>query len=217
MPYTYDTLTDDVIANMEEDSSEFVSALPGIINRAQIYLQNRLDSIEIIYTVTVSVSIGNRELSLPDNLQVLKSIAVSTSTGHVDLVEQTNEFLTAYWPVYASVGQPKYYAPVDNTKIYLAPTPAAHNAARLEYVGRVTTLSDVETSNWFSNYAEAAFFAAAMMYANMWTKNSTAVTMWKSAADEEIILLNNVAKRSRRSDTSDRSFGSPENTQTGST
>ena len=31
MPYTYSTLANDIIANMEEDSAEFVSALPSII------------------------------------------------------------------------------------------------------------------------------------------------------------------------------------------
>jgi len=50
-----------------------------------------------------------------------------------------------------------------------------------------------------------------MMYANMWTKNPNATNIWKGAADEELSVLNNTARRARRSDDTDRSGGSPEN------
>lgn len=211
MTYTYATLTEDVIANMEEDSDEFVSALPSIITRAQGYLQRRIDSVNILRTTTISVSASERAITLPTDLLVLKSIQVSLSAGWSNLIQQTNEYLTAYWPVYTSVGEPKYYAPVDNTTILVAPTPASATAAQVEYVARVTMLTSALPSNWFSENADSAFFAAAMMYANLWTKNQAAADRWKATVDEELFTLNNEARRARRSDTSDRSAGTPEN------
>ena len=92
MPYTYSTLTNDVIANMEEDSDEFVSALPSIIERAQSHLQRRIDPINIIRFTEVSVSAGNRTLPLPSDLLVLKSIQVCATGGWSNLLEQNNEF-----------------------------------------------------------------------------------------------------------------------------
>lgn len=211
MSYTYPTLVTDVIANMEEDSDEFTSALPSIITRAQGYLQRRIDSVNILRTATISVSASERSVILPSDLLVLKSIQVSLSAGWTNLVQQTNEYLTAYWPVYTSVGEPKYYAPVDNTTILVAPTPASATAAQVEYVARVTMLTSAEPSNWFSENADAALFAAAMMYANLWTKNQAAADRWKATVDEELFTLNNEARRARRSDTSDRAGGTPEN------
>lgn len=211
MSYTYATLTADVIANMEEDSDEFVSALPTIVQRAQAYLQRRVDSVNILRTATVSVSAGTRALTLPTDLLVLKSIQVSLAAGWTNLLQQTNEYLTAYWPVYTSVGQPKYYAPVDNTQVLLAPTPASATAAHVEYVAKVTVLTSAAPTNWFSENADAAFFAATMMYANLWTKNSAAVDRWKAVADEELFTLNNEARRARRSDDVNRSGGPAEN------
>lgn len=211
MSYTYDSLTNDVIANMEEDSAEFVSALPSMVVRAQDYLQRRLDPLNIIRYAAVSASIGGRTLMLPEDLLVLKSLQFATSAKVVNLIEHTNEFLTVYWPVYTSVGTPKYYAPKDNLEIFLAPTPNAVGPATVEYIPLVTVLSSAAPSNWFAQYAGSAFFAAAMMYANLWTKNKGASAEWKAVADEAIMTINNEARRGRRSDSSDRSQGSPEN------
>lgn len=212
MPYTYSTLTADVIANMEEDSDEFVAALPAIIERAQSHLQRRLDPVNIIRFTSVSVSAANRILALPSDLLVLKSIQVCATGGWNNLLEQNNEFLTAYWPDYTSVAPSKYYAPKDNLSVYLAPTPATNGTALVEYIPRVTILSSAFPSNYFSDRADTAFFAAAMLYANAWTKNAGAVTVWKSILDEELTVLNIESTRARRSDTSNRFNGSPENT-----
>ena len=215
MPYTYSTLTNDIIANMEEDSEEFVSALPSIIERAQLHLQRRLDPVNIIRFTEVSVSASSRTLSLPSDLLVLKSIQVCATGGWTNLLEQNNEFLTAYWPHYTSCAPTKYYAPKDNATLYLAPTPPSNATALIEYIPRVTVLSSAYPSNYFSERTEAAFFAAGMMFANAWTKNAAAVQIWKSILDEELTALNVESTRARRSDTSDRYNGTPENTLTG--
>ena len=215
MPYTYTTLTNDVIANMEEDSAEFVSALPSIIERAQNHLQRRLDPVNIIRFTNVSVSAANRTLTLPSDLLVLKSIQVCATGGWNNLLEQNNEFLTAYWPDYTSVAPSKYYAPKDNATIFLAPTPPSNTTALIEYIPRVTVLSSAFPSNYFSERADSAFFAAAMLYSNAWTKNAAAVTIWQNLLNEELAVLNNESQRARRSDTVNRYNGSPENTIAG--
>jgi hypothetical protein len=215
MPYTYTTLTDDVIANMEEDSAEFVSALPSIIKRAQSHLQRRLDPVNIITFTEVSVSASVRTLTLPDNLLVLKSIQVCATGGWNNLLEQNNEYLTAYWPDYTSCAPTKYYAPKDNATIFLAPTPPSNTTALIEYIPRVTVLSSAFPTNYFATYTDTAFFAAAMLYANAWTKNAGAVAVWKGILDEELAVLNIESTRARRSDTVNRYNGSPENTIAG--
>jgi hypothetical protein len=215
MAYTYSTLFDDIVANMEEDSTEFFAALPSIIARAQTYLQKRVDSGNLIRFVQVSISASTRSLTLPTDVLVLRNIQVSSSVGWTTLYQQTNEYLTAYWPDYTSVAPPKYYANPTNQIVLLAPTPHVNLTAELEYVANVTALSSIEPTNWFAEKAEAAFFAAAMMYANMWTKNGEASQLWKARADEELTVLNNEFRRTRRSDAVDRSGGVPENTLSG--
>lgn len=215
MPYTYTTLTNDIIANMEEDSAEFVSALPSIIERAQSHLQRRLDPVNIITFTEVSVSASTRTLTLPDNLLVLKSIQVCATGGWNNLLEQNNEYLTAYWPDYTSCAPTKYYAPKDNATIFLAPTPPSNTTALIEYIPRVSILSSSTPTNYFATYTDTAFFAAAMLYANAWTKNAGAVAVWKGILDEELAVLNIESTRARRSDTVNRYNGSPENTIAG--
>lgn len=211
MTYTYNSLRDDIVANMEEDSSEFFAALPTIISRAQQYLQKRMDAAQINRFVTVSCSAGNRECALPTDLLVLKAAQVEVSGATENLLPQTNEYLTAYWPAYTSLATPKYYANKDTTAIFLAPTPVSSFPITLEYVARITVLSSANQTNWFSENAENAFFAAGMMQANLWTKNSSSSAIWKSIADEELAAANNEFRRSRRSDIADRTQGAPEN------
>jgi hypothetical protein len=217
MAYTFTTLFEDVVANMEEDSQEFFDALPGIIARAQTYLQKRVDSGNLIRFVQTSISASVRSLTLPADVLVLRNIQVCSPSGWQVLYQQTNEYLTVYWPDHTSVGSPKYYANPTNQILLLAPTPATNLTAELEYVANVTALSSTEPTNWFSEKADAAFFAAAMMYANMWTKNGEASVLWKARADEELTVLNNEFRRTRRSDAVDRSGGAPENTLSGQT
>lgn len=210
--YTYSSLVADVVANMEEDSDEFLAAMPLIVERAQAYLQRRCDAVNILLNVETSVSAGGRSVALPSDLLVLKNIQVAVSgTGVVNLTQQTNEYLVAYWPDLGATGVPKYYAPYNNRAVLVAPTPASATTAYLEYVPKVAVLTSTAPTNWFSTDADAAFFAAAMLYANMWTKNGEASSRWKAVADEELTVLNNEARRSRRSDTVDRSRGTPEN------
>jgi hypothetical protein len=211
MSYTYDTLVDDIIANMEENSAEFEAALPTIISRAQNYLQRRIDPINIIRFVEVSVSASTRTLELPADVLVLKSVQVCASSGWTNLIQQTNEYLTAYWPDWTSCAPSKYYAAKDGLQIFLAPTPSTGGLAHLEYIPKVTILSSAAPSNWFSENAEAALFNATMFYANLWAKNQVAAERWKGSADEELFAINNEARRARRSDTSDRAQGVPEN------
>ena len=215
MAHTYSTLVTDIVANMEEDSAEFTSAIPMIIERAQGYIQRRVDPLELIYTTDVSVSASVRTLALPSNLRILRSIEVCVSGEWRGLLQQTNEYLVAYWPAFTSVGLPKYWAPKDNTSIYLAPTPVSNTTAHLEYIAQVTILTSALPTNLFAEKMPEAFFCAAMMYANLWTKNREAFVAWKALLDEELTVANNESKRMRRSDAVDRGKGTPENTISG--
>jgi NAD(P) transhydrogenase subunit alpha len=83
MSYTYASLKEDVIANMEEDSAEFEAAIPSIISRAQSYVQRRCDAVEIIRIEQVSASAGRRLTPLPSDVRVVKSMKAIVSATDV--------------------------------------------------------------------------------------------------------------------------------------
>lgn len=206
----YDALVSSLQLQMEEDSAEFLAELPNIVSRAQNYLQRRLDPPAIFTYTTVSCSAANPLLSLPADLLVLKSLEL-TRGERQPLLQQTNEWLSVYWPVATSVGTPKYYAARDNSTVKLAPTPVSDAPIEVEYVAREPILSTSTSTNWFSEQADNAFVLAAMMYCNLWAKNPEGANMWKQQADEELTALNNEFRRARRQDASDRTSGAPEN------
>lgn len=211
MSYTYNTLVIDIIDNMEEDSDEFYSAMPDIIRRAQNYLQNRVQVPEMLVFHSTNTIANNRELDLPADLHVLKSVLLQESNRWRPLIMQTNEFLAHYWPNYSQTGVPKYYANKDNTKLWLAPTPAAAYPVNLEYVVKPPVLSFVQQTNWFSENLPNAFFMAAMMFANAWAKNAEATAAWKQLVDDELLAISERSRRTRREDVAYRGSGTPEN------
>lgn len=223
--YTYDTLIQDIKDNLEEDSSEFDSALPFIIERAQAFLQRRVDPLELIrrQIVTHAFTSGDGLLTLPDDVRILQNVALinqstSVPASRTEVLQQTYEYAIAYWPDQTSVAASvKYWAPIDNERIMLVPPVSTTANFELKYVANVSVLSSTVNSNLFAEKMPEAFFNAAMMYANMWTKNSNAVEIWKAAANEEIMTINNEARRTRGSDAANKQNGTPTNTIGGTT
>lgn len=211
MSYTYSTLSSDIQNTLEENSTEFLDALPGIITRGQAYIQNRLDGPSLVKHAEILLSQGEYEIPLPADCQIIKSVQLNTAGVITPLMLQTNEYLGVYWPTRGTAGTPKYYAPKDETTIYIAPAATAAQLLMIEYVAKIATLTSAEPTNWFATNAETALFNSCMMFANRWAKNMQATTVWKSLTDEEIAALNNVARRNRRDDSYDRTQGSPEN------
>lgn len=207
---TYDQLIASLQLQMEENSEEFLEELPQIVSRAQNYLQRRLDPPAIFTYTTVSCSVSNPLLSLPSDLLVLKNLELTRGERR-PLIQQTNEWLSVYWPIATSVDTPKYYAARDNSTVMLAPTPVSNAPVLVEYVAREPILSTSTSTNWFSEQADNAFQLAAMMYSSLWAKNAELAAVWKAQADEELTALNNEFRRSRRQDAADRTTGAPEN------
>ncbi len=222
--YTYDTLTQDIKDNLEEDSAEFSSALPFIIERAQAFLQRRVDPLELVRRQIVSYSATNYGmLTLPDEVRILQNVANISSAEDVpasryEVLQQTYEYVAAYWPDMSTTASTmKYWAPIDNNVIMIVPPPPGDRQLELKYIATVSVLSSSVSTNLFAEQMPEAFFNAAMMYANMWTKNSGAVEIWKAAANEEIMTINNEARRTRGSDAANKQNGTPTNTIGGNT
>lgn len=204
---TYDMLVIELLDNMEDDSEEYYAALPGIIQRAQEYLQRRLDTLRLCKVYTTTTTAGDRELTLPTDCLVVMSIVCND----VPLLQQTNEYLAAYWPSVTEQGIPKYWAPLDGKKVLLAPTPAAAYPVSIEYAFRVPTLTVTNQTNWFTENAPTLLFNACMMFSQAWVKNRSGFEVWKALTDDELMALMVEGKRLRREDTSNRTAGSPEN------
>ena len=196
--YTY--LVTDLIEATENDGSEFVSAIPKMVNRVEERLTKALDDFGLVTTTTVTLSAGKNSLTLPSETRYVKNLRIEDSGTKINLLQRTDEFIYDYWPVSASTGTPKYYAKKTNTNVIVAPTASATYSGELIYVARPTTLTSVNQTNYFSDFCYDALFYGCMVEAGDFMKNYTVSNYYEQRYNNAVELLRNQSRRTRRDD-----------------
>ena len=196
--YTY--LVTDLIEATENDGSEFVSAIPKMVNRVEERLTKALDDFGLVTTTTVTLSAGKNSLTLPSETRYVKNLRIEDSGTKINLLQRTDEFIYDYWPVSASTGTPKYYAKKTNTNVIVAPTASATYSGELIYVARPTTLTSVNQTNYFSDFCYDALFYGCMVEAGDFMMNYTVSNYYEQRYNNAVELLRNQSRRTRRDD-----------------
>jgi hypothetical protein len=196
--YTY--LVNDIIETTENDNSDFTSAIPKFVNRAELRLTKDLDDYGLVTYTSVAVSSGKNIINLPSGTRILKNFNINNSGTKINLLQRTDEFLNDYWNVSASTGTPQYYARRDNTTILIAPTAVSTVDGVIVHISRPTTLSSASDTNYFSDFCYNALYNASMVEALLFMKNYEAITVYESRYKEEVQALRNQARRTRRDD-----------------
>jgi len=196
--YTY--LVNDIIETTENDNSDFTSAIPKFVNRAELRLTKDLDDYGLVTYTSVAVSSGKNIINLPSGTRILKNFNINNSGTKINLLQRTDEFINDYWSVSASTGTPQYYARRNNTTVLIAPTAVSTVDGVIVHISRPTTLSSASDTNYFSDFCYNALYNASMVEALLFMKNYEAITVYESRYKEEIQALRNQARRTRRDD-----------------
>jgi hypothetical protein len=196
--YTY--LVNDIIESTENDNSDFTSAIPKFVNRAELRLTKDLDDYGLVTYTSVAVSSGKNIINLPSGTRILKNFNINNAGTKINLLQRTDEFLNDYWNVSASTGTPQYYARRNNTTVLIAPTAVSTVDGVIVHISRPTTLSSASDTNYFSDFCYNALYNASMVEALLFMKNYEAITIYESRYKEEVQALRNQARRSRRDD-----------------
>ena len=198
---TYNTLVTQIKNTMEDDGTEFETAIPDFIRRTELKLTDSLDNLGLTEYATSQFTASDPFLTLPTGTYIIRNVNYINSSGsRVSLLLRIKEYVEDYWPVRASVGVPKYYAKFRNDKILIAPTPTSANDVELEYVIMPSAISASKQSNYYTNFCENALFYGSMVEACHFNKNSSAAQVWEAQYQNEVTLLANRARRNRRDD-----------------
>jgi hypothetical protein len=196
--YTY--LVNDIIESTENDNSDFASAIPKFVNRAELRLTTDLDDYGLVTYTSVAVSSGKNTIILPSGTRIIKNVNINNAGTKINLVQRTDEFINDYWSVSASTGTPRYYARRNNTTVLIAPTAVSTVDGMVVHISRPTTLSSATNTNYFSDFCYNALYNASMVEALLFMKNYEAITIYESRYKEEVQALRNQARRTRRDD-----------------
>ena len=196
----FNSLVSIIIETTENDGSEFVGALPAMIQRAQEKMQNDLDDQGLVTYASVAVSASSAEVSVPVGGEIIKTFSIEVGGARTQLKHRPYEYLLDYWPVSASTGTPRYYGFKTNTEIRVAPTPSATVDSQIGFIAQITTITSASPTNYFTIHCENALFYASMVEASLFMKSFNTTQAWQQEYQSEVDRLRNRARRSRQDD-----------------
>ena len=196
--YTY--LVNDILETTENGSSEFLSSVPKMINKAELRLTKDLDDYGLVSYTSVAVSSGKNIVNLPEGTRILKNFNIVSGGTKINLLQRTDEFINDYWPVSASTGTPEYYARRNNTTVIVAPTPVSTISGQVVHISRPVTLASATPNNYFSDFCYDALYNASMVEALLYMKNYEPMSIYETRYKEALAALLNQSRRTRRDD-----------------
>ena len=157
MAYTLTNLQDDIRSYTEVSSTVLSSTvLDTIIKNSENKIYREVDSDQDRHYATSSLIIGNRYVTIPADLRLIRYAQLTDSAGNQYYLEQRDtSFMAEYYstPSTQSVDIPKYYANWDETYWVVAPTPDKTYAITLAYDKEPTSI----TSTTLPTTANPAF------------------------------------------------------------
>ena len=161
MAITYTNFLTQVRNYTEVDSNVLTDALlDQFIRNTELEIAGAVDYDDLRKYSTSNFTVGNRYVSLPADLLVLRSVQVIDSSNNRNFLEKRDtSFISEFAPNDSTTGVPKYYANwEDNVQtgpvILVAPTPAAASTVQINYI-KDPPHFDSSTNTFISTYQEA--------------------------------------------------------------
>ena len=148
MAYLLATLQTDIRNYTEVDSGVFTDAIVNtFIVNAENKIYREADSDDNRFYATSNLTTGNRYVTIPDDLRVIRYIQLkdTTVTPNVQsfLEKKDTSYMATYYDTPATnSGIPKYYANWDANYWVVAPTPAAGYEITMAYIKQPYSLTD---------------------------------------------------------------------------
>ena len=130
------------------------SIIQDFIRNVELDVAGKVDYDDLRKYATSNFTAGNRGVSMPSDLLILRSVERIDGSGNREFLEKRDtSFITEYNGTGAQ-GTPKYYANYDDFNIIVAPTPAAADTVQINYIKDAPNFTS--TNNTFlSTYQES--------------------------------------------------------------
>lgn len=177
---TYDSLVDDIKAYTERGSdSVFVDQIPRIIAMAENRLTAEIKALG--YQRYVSGTINSNVVEKPARWRNTISLNLTSGTERKFLKERSYDYCRMYAPDSTVTGEPKYYSDYDYEHFFFSPAPDQDYAFELGFYERPEPLSELNQTNWTTQYAPQLLLYACLLEAAPFLKNPDQMQVWAGA------------------------------------
>ena len=194
MAYTLTNLQDDIKSYTEVDSTVFTSdVLNRFIQNAEERIFRSFDADMERHYATSTTIIGNRYVTIPSDLRVIRYVQLKDASGNQVYLEQRDpSYIATYYdtPGTASSTLPKYYANWDENYWVIAPTPNAAYEITLAYNKNPVSLTDATkstTGTYLSNKYQDLILYASLVNAYAYLKGPQDMLQYYGTAYKEAL------------------------------
>jgi len=205
MAYTLTNLQDDIKGYTEVGSNVFTSSvLNTLIKNAENKIYREVDSDQDRHYATSNLIVGNRYVTIPADLRLIRYVQLKDSDNNQYYLEQRDTtFIAEYYstPGTAAVDIPKYYANWDENFWVVAPTPDRTYEITLAYNKEPVSLTDASvsgTGTYLSNKYQDLLLYACLVNAYGYLKGPADMLQYYSQAYEKALLSYAIEQQGRR-------------------
>tara|TARA_R100000697_G_scaffold66997_1_gene79661 strand:- start:28 stop:714 length:687 start_codon:yes stop_codon:yes gene_type:complete len=205
MAYTLTNLQDDIKGYTEVGSNVFTSSvLNTLIKNAENKIYREVDSDQDRHYATSNCIVGNRYVTIPADLRLIRYVQLKDTAGNQYYLEQRDtSFIAEYYstPGTSAVDIPKYYANWDENFWVLAPTPDKTYEITLAYNKEPVSLTDASvsgTGTFLSNKYQDLLLYACLVNAYGYLKGPADMLQYYSQAYEKALLSYAIEQQGRR-------------------
>ncbi len=205
MAYTLTNLQDDIKGYTEVGDNVFTSSvLNTLIKNAENKIYREVDSDQDRHYATSNLIIGNRYVTIPADLRLIRYVQLKDSDNNQYYLEQRDtSFIAEYYstPGTSAVDIPKYYANWDEDFWVVAPTPDRTYEITLAYNKEPVSLTDSsvsDTGTYLSNKYQDLLLYACLVNAYGYLKGPADMLQYYSQAYEKALLSYAIEQQGRR-------------------
>ena len=130
------------------------SQIDQFIRNVETDIAGRVDYDDLRRYATSTFTAGNRAVSLPGDLIIMRSVEHIDSGGTRTFLEKKDTSFISEFNSTGKQGTPKYFANFDEFNIIVAPTPAAADTVQIKYIQDPPHFNS-STNTFLSTYQES--------------------------------------------------------------
>jgi len=189
------------VRNYTEVSSNVLTdaIIQEFIRNVELDVAGKVDYDDLRKYANSNFTAGNRAVSMPSDVLILRSVQRIDSSGNREFLEKRDTSFISEFNGAGTQGTPKYYANYDDFNIIVAPTPAAADIVQINYIKDPPNFTS--TNNTFlSTYQESMLLHGVLAEAFRFLKGpDNLYNLYNSKYNEEIqnFALQQMGRRRR--------------------
>ena len=190
----YTELTAAIKDYAENTGTDFSAAIPTFIKQAEQRIYRSVNLPVNRKNVAGTLTDGNAYLAMPSDFLVPLSLAITSSSNQIFLINKDVNFIRSTYPNASTKGTPKYYGTFDVDTFIVGPTPNDNYATELHYYYQPASIVS-STTSWLGTNADTVLLYGALVEAYTYMKgDADMMQLYQQRYQEALQLLKSQAE-----------------------